>query len=77
MIRPTVATVGKSLLRSDAGASNKPDRREDRQSQVRQPIGQHPRLGVGLIEEDEITQPAQTEPDVPRGVGLEVGQVLA
>ena len=52
----------------------KPEPAEERQPQVRHAIGQHPRLGIGLIEEDEIPKPPQAEPAIATGVGFELRQ---
>ena len=50
-----------------------PDDRERGQSQVGQPVNQDPRLGIGLIEEQEVAEPSQAKPGITGWVALEVG----
>ena len=74
MIKTTVAIVGDELPAQCRRRQKKAETGEDRQSQMRYPIGEHSRLGVGLIEENEIPQATEAEPRIPKGLGIQVGQ---
>ena len=73
-IAAAVAIVGISRRRDAGPARTSPADRQDGQPEVRQPIGQYPRLGVRLVEEDEVAEPAQAEPGYRHGSAAEVGQ---
>ena len=73
-IAAAVAIVGNSRLRVAGPASSKPSEGEQGQPEVRHPIDQQPRLGIRLVEEDEVPQPPQAEPRVSPRVGRQLGQ---
>jgi len=51
-----------------AAGKDQAEERQGREAEVAQPVGQHPRLGIGLVEEPEVAEPSQTKPKVPAGL---------
>ena len=70
--RAAVSAVGPSRRRSFAPARHQPERGQERQRQVARPVDEVPGLGVRLVEEDEVPQPTQAEPDIAAGIGPDV-----
>ena len=66
-IAAAVAIVGISRRRSRGTGQEQPHDGEEGQAEVRQAIDQHPRLGIGLVEEHEVAEPAQAEPRYRHG----------
>ena len=56
-----------------AVGQHQPSQGEEGQPEVRQAVGQHPRLGIRLVEEHEVAQPAQAEPGISTRVGRQLG----